>query len=156
MESLKIQVEILRAAYKRDNLIGKKNFTYLCCELPKSYAITEGHAIKLIDKDACLIDMHKIFELDTNKYKFSMKESWLDHLDAKYLEYVHSIKKDKDTIVCLKDEAGNMIYINQKYVNPYNPEWLVFRQGEEKHLVHLEDEFGSYFGCVCGIKGFKE
>ena len=150
---IRFQMDLMRAAKRRD-AGSVKPFNYYYCEFEKDVAITDGYSIKIIDKKDLYIDIEKVFQGKT----FKCEEMVKDRLNAVALKLKKKIVKGKDVILCLESYYGKTVYINEKFVKPNNPEFVTFKLGTGYNdcIVHLEDPFDNYLGCVLIIKNFNE
>lgn len=144
---LKIQQEIMKAAYKRDNKIGKETFLYYYDELEKLIAVVNSTYIFLINK----VD----FYLDLNIFKGRKINirSFLDAADeAEVLDELYECNRASKHLYVLKNPKDEKIYLDINILKKFGkPENLVFYGTCPNAPVYIKNLYGYLLGLILPV-----
>lgn len=150
----KIQKELLDAAYKRDNNIGKGSFNYKYQKFDKVIAIINKCYVCFINKVDFYLDIDKIFKCE-EIHTLSPLIKNADNAEDLEEVYECSFEVGKKVINAykFKNSKGEFIYCNIDYLKKFGkPEELVFYGNAPLDPVYIKNNYGYLLGIVLPIK----
>lgn len=148
----KIQQEILKAAFKRDETHNEKCFQWLHFETDDNVCVVDhGVAIYIIPKKHWYLDIEKVFEKPPVQLQDLLKEQW-DAKEVDDLMIEKQIPTDKHSVRVFKgrEEDSPEIWIDVRLLKVFDLDWCTFK-GTKHNAPLFVYENGELAGAVLPI-----